>query len=502
MFSRQLAASRIVLSTLLLLGLVAGCSKEEREVTTSSDEAYAAYQEGEADLERFRLEAAREEFAEAVTLDPQFAMAWARLGIVQRQLGLNDEARASVQTAFDDRQTASEIESLWIDRLHALFERDTERADAAYQEMLERYPDHPWVLRLRAEYAKQNNDFEEALACYDQLLEQDPDAVAVHNLKGYLYLSEGDYEKAVQSLQRYAYYAQDQANPHDSLGEAYLHIGRYEDAIGEFRTSLEIDPTFIWSANNLAEALSVTGQIHAAEKVLEVYKPVFEERRMMPWWDMSRTRVALRAENWDEVLELTATSLTKLSELETEQRLEYELFARYARTMALLESGKEDAAREALGELARVADEVRNWGPIAKLERPRQLMELNEAMTLSRFDRAEDVPAKGIPRLEAALATAELSPYELSSPTWELAMAYLDSGQPEAAAAAAQRILDVIPTAPRLNLVAAKAYARAGDRDVALTHLQTYLDVMRNADADHPQVEEATELLQQLVPRS
>ena len=69
-------------------------------------------------------------------------------------------------------------------------------------------------------------------------------------------------------------------------------------------------------------------------------------------------------------------------------------------------------------------------------------------------------------------------------------------------AATAQRILDVIPTSPDLNLLAAKAHARAGDRDAALNHLQVYLDVMRNADEGHSRVAEATNLLQQLTPRS
>ena len=55
---------------------------------------------------------------------------------------------------------------------------------------------------------------------------------------------------------------------------------------------------------------------------------------------------------------------------------------------------------------------------------------------------------------------------------------------------------------PGLNFAAAKAWARAGNRDLALDHLQTYLDVMRNADNDHEQVQEATALLQRLVPRS
>jgi tetratricopeptide (TPR) repeat protein len=482
--------------------LLPGCNEEPREVTTSSDLAYTCYTDGRASTERFRLEKGRQCFLDAVERDPEFSMAWAHLGIVQRQLGDTEAATESVRRAFETRGSASEVEAIWITRLKALFDRDYEAATAAYAELVEKYPNHPWVLRLRAEYAKQNNDYETALACYDRLLEEDPDAVAIHNLKGYLYLSQGNYEQAVLSLQRYAYYAPDQANPHDSLGEAFLYTGRYDEAIREFTTALELDPAFLWSANNLSLALAITGQTNAAVLLLDRYKPAFEERKMTAWWELARSKVALRARRWPEVLDLTAASLATIADMGDQEKLEYELFARYARSIALLEVGNMDGAREALAELALVAQKVRGYGTIAKLERPQQLFELHEAMTLSRFDRADGVPTKGIPRLEASIATASLSPHELAGPTYELAMAYVDADQPETAATVAQRILDVIPTAPELNFVVAKAWANAGNRDLALEHLQTYLDVMRNADDDNEQVQEATALLQRLVPRS
>lgn len=490
------------LALVLLATFVAGCATEEREVTTTSDLAYDCYQQGRAATERFRLEQARECYVDATKHDPEFAMAWAHLGLVQRQLGEREGAVASIRRAYEARETASEVEALWIARVHALFERDSETADAIWTELLEKYPEHEFVLRLRAEYAKQDNDFEEAMRCYDKLLEKDPDAVNVHNLKGYLYLQQGDYEQAVLSLQRYAYYAPEQANPHDSLGEAYLYIGRYEDAIEEFRTALEIDPAFLWSARNMAEALSITGQSNAAIKVLENFRPLFEERGMLSWWDMTRALVVFRAERWEELLEITDGNLERLAKLSDQEKFEYELTARYVRTIALLELGREEAAQKAVAELERVAQKMHDFGSMAYLERPQQMMAINEAMVIARFDRAAGVPAEGIEALAKAIDAATLSPHELAYPVHELAMTYLEAGQLQEAAEAAQSILEVIPTAPGLNLVAAKAHAAAGNRDAALGLLQTYLDVMRNADPGHPRVAEATALVEQLTPRS
>ncbi|RKZ13350.1 hypothetical protein DRQ53_03610 [bacterium] len=482
------------------------CEQEAREVTTASDLAFACYEDGTGSIERFQLEKGRQCFIEALEHDPDFSMAWAQLAIVQRQLGEHEKAQDSITRAYTTRTNASEVESLYIARLHALFQRDSEEADAVWETLRERYPDHPWVLRLRAEFAKADHDFETAHACYDRLLELDPDAVAVHNLKGYLYLSQGEYDEAVQSLQRYAYYTEDddnpQANPHDSLGEAYLYIGRYDEAIEEFKAALQIDPAFMWSARNLSTALSITGQNRAAVKVLKHIQPLFKERQMMSWWHMTRSEIALRAEDWPGLLELTTADIERLSADDEHERMEYELFARYARTMALLESGNLATARESLLELGAVAQRLHDSKSAGKYQRTQQMLEVHEAMMLSRFSRAEGTPAEGIPRLETAMTTASLSPHELAWPAYELAQAYLEAGQPESSASTAGRILESTPTSPSLNFMAAKAWARAGDRDRALQHLQTFLDVMRNADAGNRQVEEATSLLQRLVPRS
>jgi tetratricopeptide (TPR) repeat protein len=484
------------------LAFIAGCATDERKVTTSSDLAYQCYNDGRAAVERFRLEKARECYEDAIRHDPEFAMAWAQLAVVQRQLGDREGAQESIRRAYEARETASEVEALWVARVHALFQRDSETADAVWKQMNEKYAEHELVLRIRAEYAKKDNDFDTAMECYDKLLELDKNLVAIHNLKGYLYLQEGDYEQAVLSLQRYAYYAPDQANPHDSLGEAFLYIGRYDDAIREFRTALEIDPTFHWSARNLAEALSITGQTKSAIKVLDKWRPLFEERQMIPWWDMTRATISFRAQDWQEVLDLTEKNLERLAALSEQEKFEYELYAGYTRTMALLETGQYEAAEQTASELDRVAKRIHDFGAVSHLERPKQMMAIREAMVASRFDRAAGAPASGIARLEESIATSKFSPHELAWPTRELALAYLESGQPNEAAEVVQRVLDAIPTAPELNLVAAKAQAAAGNRDEALGLLQTYLDVMRKADPDHRQVAEATALVQQLTPRS
>jgi len=162
---------KLLCLALIPLALLAACAGDEsEEVTTSSDLALECYLDGTAAMERFLLEKGRDCFVKALDEDPEFSMAWAHLSIAQRQLGEIEAAKESIQRAWETRELASEVEALWVTRLHAIFERDQATAETAYQTMLERYPDHPWVLRLRAEYAKLQNDYDTALACYDRLL--------------------------------------------------------------------------------------------------------------------------------------------------------------------------------------------------------------------------------------------------------------------------------------------------------------------------------------------
>ena len=70
----------------------------------------------------------------------------------------------------------------------------------------------------------------------------------------------------------------------------------------------------------------------------------------------------------------------------------------------------------------------------------------------------------------------------------------------EAGLETTRRVLRNIPTHPGLNLIAARCQARIGEEQAALRHLGLYLEVMNQADADHPQVAEARELAAILLP--
>ena len=78
---------------------------DRKKVTTSSDEAYRAYLEAEELTNRLYTKEALHAFERAVELDPEFAMAIARMAWLYNEFGRKDEysvAKEKVFTLLDD----------------------------------------------------------------------------------------------------------------------------------------------------------------------------------------------------------------------------------------------------------------------------------------------------------------------------------------------------------------------------------------------------------------
>lgn len=108
-------------------------------------------------------------FERAVQLDPNFAAAWAKLGVVASNSGHYDRAREAAQKAYDLRAKTTEFERLYIDWNHAAHNtRNHAAIIAALDKLVATYP---------RDFAAHNNlgvartgvgDFEGALTAYQQ----------------------------------------------------------------------------------------------------------------------------------------------------------------------------------------------------------------------------------------------------------------------------------------------------------------------------------------------
>jgi tetratricopeptide (TPR) repeat protein/predicted Ser/Thr protein kinase len=173
------------------------------QATTSSLEALKEFSLGQAAHQKLDDEAAIPHLKRAIELDPNFAMAYATLGVVYGNLTQEELQRVNMKKAFDLKDRASEREKLYISAHH--YDEDTGEIDKAietYEQWKKTYPRDtvPWDnLALQYEGIGQ---YEKALANASEAVRLDPkDSYAIQNL-GDTYVRMNRYDEAKAVIEK------------------------------------------------------------------------------------------------------------------------------------------------------------------------------------------------------------------------------------------------------------------------------------------------------------
>lgn len=171
-----------------------------------------------------RLDTAAACFANAVRIEPDYAVGHGNLGFTLYQLGHKQDAVACYERALAiDPGFAEAHNNLGI----AL--KDLGRPDLA-------------------------------IACYERTLAIDPDHADAHcNMGGALY-DLGRMNEAVVHLERALIIKPGHAEAHNNLGAAFRDLGRREEAVASFRHALTLKPGSAELHNNLAGTLTELGR--------------------------------------------------------------------------------------------------------------------------------------------------------------------------------------------------------------------------------------------------
>ena len=171
--------------------------------TSSSLEALQAYGQG------LRVRATRGDdaavafFQQAITRDPRFAMAYAKLGIVTGNVGRTDEARAATQKAYELRDGMSQYERLYIQWNYASrVMADQKAVKDALVELTTMYPRDFAARNNFGVYYNNNGEFEEALKQYQAASEIAPDEPGPISNSAYVLLLLGRYDEASDAIDR------------------------------------------------------------------------------------------------------------------------------------------------------------------------------------------------------------------------------------------------------------------------------------------------------------
>ena len=167
-------------------------------VTTASLQAFHAFSLGEDEHRMGRdFPQAQSFYQQAIQLDPNFAMAYARLGVTYSTQGALSKALENLKKAYDLREHVTERERMYIESQYANFQYDLPKALESYKLFAATYPRDAAAWNNMAIVYVETGDYEQAAAGFEKTWEiANWDTVAAMNSAATLMLtnrlSEGD----------------------------------------------------------------------------------------------------------------------------------------------------------------------------------------------------------------------------------------------------------------------------------------------------------------------
>jgi serine/threonine protein kinase/tetratricopeptide (TPR) repeat protein len=451
-----------------------------QQATTSSLEALQAFTLGQAAHQKLEDEKAIPHLQRAIELDPNFAMAYATLGVVYGNLSRTKQQQENLSKAFELKDRASEREKLYISaHYYSEGTGEIDKAVAMYEQWKQTYPREtvPWDnLALLYRIAGQP---EKALANASEAMRLDPkDIFSFSNLSD-AYQSLGRYDEATAILAQAT--AQGLGSPSDAFSIYTMAFARGDKAGMQRALDLAKGP----SVEPIMLMIEGMGQCSLG-KIQSARQSFAQGIVLAQKSGLKELAAGLRQTDSSCLAEVGYTALARQAALEALAGSN-DRDARVAGAYGLARVGDASGSQKLIDGLSKEfpTDTLVNsvWLPVARASNQ---IKANQA-------------AQAVSNLEAAI------PYELGGPPngavyWPMYVrgeAYLSLHDGAKAAAEYQKILDhggIAPSMPLYTLARlglGRAYAAQGDKVKAKQSYQDFFAAWKDADPDVPILKEA-----------
>lgn len=444
------------------------------DVMTNNLEAYRHYSLA---LEKAQALHNREAIAlleKSVALDPEFAMAHARIGYVYAVTwGLAEKGKPHLERAYRLSERLTEKDRLYINAWYAIANLDYPGAARTLRQLIAQHPLEVEAYWRLGRLLLGEEQYEEAVDVLRRGLVVDAEAKDVYNALGVTYRDMGRHDEAIAMSKRYIQLAPDEPNARDSLALAYQGAGLYEQALAEYRLALSLDPEFEVALLHLGNLYFQLGRYGEAIRHYERYI-----RTASSDWDRAwgYGRIAWVHRRKGEIERAALAAWKEMS---------YEKSSIGNSLLVALERGDRATVERLEGQLLA-------QGPYTERGlRPalRSLYYFRGHVALKRARAAEAVG-----NFREVLRHRPLS-WDIDSFEDCLANAHLELGQVDEAIAEYERILRLNPNYPLAHYHLARAYERKGLTERALSSYERFLQVWKDADPDLPEVVAARERL-------
>jgi len=447
------------------------------EATTSSLEALKAYAAADALRNSGGEAESIPMFQRAIELDPNFAMAYARLSAIYFNLGEEDRSGEFGKKAFNLRERVSDRERFYIDDHYYTTTGDVDKNKEALEAAIRAYPnDYSPLCNLALQYNVNLGQFEKALSIAGRCLQFLPDAPFgyVHTAVPFTALNR--LEESRSTLQRAVDAKADNLFVHQGLYEvAYLT----NDSVGMQQQLKWADgkPSEYLLVNEEASVAASGGQMRKAEDLIQRSVQITD-------------RLGFKGTTADTKAQL-AVSLAEVGETAKAHEM--------AAASPALARGRSNLVPAAIamamtGDVSRAQSIMEELGRRFPDDTILHNVSIPSVAALAAINRK--APEQAIQSLRSA------QPYEYGIgqfplPVYIRALAYLQAKRGSEAAAEFQRIVDhrgIAPVAPEHSLAKlglGRAYVLAGDTAKAKVAYQDFFALWKDADSDGPLLKDA-----------
>lgn len=256
--------------------------------STDSVEALRAYNNGLQLARRGNNLAALEQFEASTTNDPNFALAFSKLGETYSNLGHDDLAERASRRAVELSDSLPAQEKYIIEANHARITKDTQKAITAYEQLAADNPANTDVQFALAGLYEEVSNFKAAKQRLATVLTNDPKNVDGLLASGRVEIKSGNPQGGLDFLTRALSLAiqldnqEEKAAILQATGIAYGMLNKPEEALRNYQESLAIKKQIgdkRGAAASLEEIASIQDSTGKPDAALASYKEALAARR-------------------------------------------------------------------------------------------------------------------------------------------------------------------------------------------------------------------------------
>jgi serine/threonine protein kinase/tetratricopeptide (TPR) repeat protein len=236
---------------------------KQAEPETHSAAAFTAFQSAETFIKQPNdagLDAAIEQYKQAIDLDPRYAIAHARLALAYVRLYALRRLPEALDLAYGNGQAALSLHAGLADghlALASVFE-ETGNERGALDEVakaLSLNQSDPRILVRQAQIYSRLNRWEDAEKTFRRALKEHPNYWLAYNELGFGLHGQARYQEAIQAFRAASLAAPRRSMALSNLGAEYLQIGDFSEALESLKRGLTLDPDSDFAAANTSLAL-------------------------------------------------------------------------------------------------------------------------------------------------------------------------------------------------------------------------------------------------------